>query len=122
MIGLPDETDEDVLEFAGLLNRLNAQLPVIASLSVFVPKKGTPLEHAPFGPVGAVSDRLQLLHRSCSGGVRINRVSPREAALQWLMDHASLADGARMIRATIDGSDDLRVFRSCFGARLGDVL
>lgn len=98
MIGLPDETDDDVLEFAGLLNRLNTQLPVIASLSVFVPKKGTPLENAPFGPVDAVSARLQLLRRSCSGGIRFNRMSAREAEQQWVFDHASLVDGVRMIR------------------------
>jgi len=101
MVGLPGETDQDVLEFADLLNRLNAQLPVIASLSVFVPKKGTPLESAPFGPVGAVADRLRRLRRSCSGGIRFNRVSPREAELQWVFDHASQEDGVRMIRTAV---------------------
>ncbi len=111
MVGLPGETEDDVLEFAGLLNRLNTQLPVIASLSVFVPKKGTPLEHAPFGPVDRVSDRLQMLRRHCSGGIRINRVSAREAMLQWLYDHASVEDGERMVLSALAGQDDLRVFR-----------
>jgi len=103
MVGLPGERDQDILELATLVNRLNRIIPVVLSQSVFVPKKGTPLAQSRFGPVSTVSSRLNLLRKECSGGVRLGRVSPREAAIQYLISHADSADGEALVRASLAG-------------------
>jgi radical SAM superfamily enzyme YgiQ (UPF0313 family) len=97
MVGLPGETEEDIRELALLANRLHRIRPVVLSLAVFVPKRFTPLAGAEFGPVGAVAERLRLLRRGCSGGVRLGRVSAREAAVEHWLSHATAADAEKII-------------------------
>jgi len=103
MVGLPGETQEDLEEFADLANELNAIIPLLVSLSVFVPKKGTPLGEACFGPANVVSRRIKTLYRESSGGIRYGRISPKEAAIQALISSASPEDGAALVRASLRG-------------------
>jgi radical SAM superfamily enzyme YgiQ (UPF0313 family) len=121
MIGLPGEDDEDVAELAGLLNRLNAMVPVVLSLAVFVPKKRTPLAQAAFGPADEAARRIALLKKRCSGGIRFGNVSPRQAALECLLSHATVEDGALIAQAARDGAD-LAAMRKAFGVRLDRLL
>jgi len=117
MIGMPGEERCDVLELAALANRLNRILPVVLSVAVFVPKCGTPLESARFGPMARVSEHLQLLRRECSGGVRIGSVSPREAAIQCLVDHAGPEDGPKLVEVARRGAS-FSDYRSVFKDRM----
>jgi len=98
MVGLPDESDADIEELAATANRLHRILPAVLSLSVFVPKRNTPLATAPFGPVDAVTRRLALLRKRLSGGVRTNAVSAKEALVEYLVSHATAADADRLVR------------------------
>lgn len=121
MLGLPGETDEDIVELATLGNELNRLLPTILSLSIFVPKRGTPLEQEPFTPVATSSKRLKLLRRHLSGGVRLGRVSPREAALQYLVSHMTSSDGPAIVDvARTNGS--FADWRKVLGSRLSSLL
>ncbi len=121
MIGLPGETDDDIVELADLANRLNRLLPTILSLSIFVPKRGTPLEQEPFTPAATTSKRLKLLRRHLSGGVRVGRVSPREAALQYLVSHMTPQDGPAIIDIARQGGS-FGDWRKVFGNRLTGLL
>lgn len=121
MLGLPGETDDDIVELAGLCNQLNATVPLLLGVSLFVPKRETPLADAPFVPVKELSRRVKLLHRECSGGVRVGRVSPREAALQYLLSHATEADGPAVVQAATAGGS-FADYRAAFGPRLKALL
>ncbi len=119
LIGVPEEEEDDLYEFADLVNELRTILPVMLSVSIFVPKKGTPLADAPFLEPKEGTRRLRTLRRECSQGVRFNHVSPREAALQALVSQASVDDGPVLVRAARDGGR-FADFKRHFGVnRLG---
>ena len=120
MVGLPGENQEDLEEFADLANELNCIIPLLVSLSIFVPKKDTPLEQAPFGPANEVSRRIKTLYRESSGGIRYGRISPKEAAIQCLISQASAADGPALVRAASRGGK-LAHFRNEFPDRVGTL-
>jgi radical SAM superfamily enzyme YgiQ (UPF0313 family) len=103
MLGLPGETEEDVEEFAALVNTLHDDIPILVSPSIFIPKRGTPLAEAPFGPSKVAAKRLKLLMRECSGGIRIGRTSPREAVLQHLLSSATADDASDIVSASLEG-------------------
>jgi len=117
MVGLPGEADDDIIELGSLANRLNRTIPTILSPSIFVPKRGTPLGNAPFTPIAVTSRRLRLLRRHLSGGVRVGRVSPREAALQYLVSHMTPTDGPALVDVARRGAS-FADWRKVFGPRL----
>ena len=97
MIGAPDEEDRDIHELCDMANRLSRSLPIIVSPAVFVPKMGTPLEHADFIGAKTAATRLKLLRSSCGARVTVGRVSPREAQIQYLLSHADRNEARRFI-------------------------
>ena len=104
MIGYPDETDSDIEELAALANQLNNIIPVVLSIAILVPKKGTPLASAPFGSRKRVSRHIKLLRKQLSGGVRVPQVSPREAQIQHLLSHATPDDAHSLIAIATAGN------------------
>lgn len=79
MIGLPTETDEDIVELAELLEDISAlsddvkgrKLKVTATFSPFVPQSHTPFQWCAVTPLEVLNERIRLLKRS----VRSRRVS-----------------------------------------------
>lgn len=97
MIGLPDETDDDVRELADLLVRMSGRIRLSLSVSSFVPKRFTPLQDAPFGPVSSLKNRLALLRRLVGRSVDVRAGSPREALLEHALSHARGSDAERLV-------------------------
>ena len=95
--GFPGETDDDLMELASLANTMNRSLPVTLSVNVLIPKKETPLESAPFVTVKEANRRFSVLKRNLSGGVRLNAESPKEAAMQTLLSHATRDDAPKLV-------------------------
>jgi radical SAM superfamily enzyme YgiQ (UPF0313 family) len=105
MIGLPTETDEDILAIpslaARLLERLRVPSPknepfgrLTLSISSFVPKPWTPFQWAPFDPVSRLESKLRTIKAGVRRfpNVRVLHENPREAYLQ-----AMLARGDRRV-------------------------
>lgn len=88
MVGLPDESEDDLIEGANLIRSLSTILPVTVSVSPFVPKRGTPLARAPFAGVPVLKRRLLTLRREIGGAARFTAVSARTAELEWRLAHA----------------------------------
>ena len=99
LIGVPGETEEDLDEFVGLVNHLRTLLPVMVSVSIFVPKLGTPLATAPWIKPKDGTRIMRYLFRESSQGIRYNQVSPREATLQAVISTATVADGSALVAA-----------------------
>ena len=105
MIGLPTETDEDILAIpslaARLLERLRVPSPkgepfgrLTLSISSFVPKPWTPFQWVPFDPVSRLESKLRTIKAGVRRfpNVRVLHENPREAYLQ-----AMLARGDRRV-------------------------
>lgn len=69
MVGLPTETEEDVLEIASYINRLSRWGGGLnVTISNFVPKAATPFQWADFLPPSELERRHLLIKRSVPGG------------------------------------------------------
>ncbi|KDA53085.1 hypothetical protein EG19_08190 [Thermoanaerobaculum aquaticum] len=112
MIGLPTETDEDVLELARLAREIlqaarrvgNHHAEVKVSVGPFVPKPVTPFQWEPFGPVPLLQQRIELLKKAFRPirWAKLTWVEPEEAALEAL-----LSRGDRRLSRVIARAHDL---------------
>jgi radical SAM family uncharacterized protein/radical SAM-linked protein len=92
MIGLPTETDEDVLAIAGLAERLQSEAARIArsayvtvSISAFVPKPHTPFQWEAALEEDELRRRLELLKRRVSRRIRLKWHDPGQSLVEaWL--------------------------------------
>lgn len=103
MVGLPDETEDDLREGADLVRSLSEILPTTVSVSPFVPKRGTPLARAPFAGVSVLKRRIATLRRVIGGAARFTAMSPRTAELEWRLTHAR---GVEALRVALDPGHD----------------
>ncbi len=109
MVGLPTETDEDVLSLATLAEAMVAAGPrrvqVKVSVGPFVPKAWTPFQWEAFGPVAELDRRLSLLRqrfkesRTLRAHARLSWGEPREAALEALLARGDRRFGRVIARA-----------------------
>ncbi|MFN3412900.1 MAG: TIGR03960 family B12-binding radical SAM protein, partial [Thermoanaerobaculum sp.] len=112
MIGLPTETDQDVLELARLAREIlqaahrvgNHHAEVKVSVGPFVPKPVTPFQWEPFGPVPLLQQRIELLKKAFRSirWAKLTWVEPEEAALEAL-----LSRGDRRLSWVIARAHDL---------------
>ena len=97
MIGLPTETEEDVLAIVDLAARMLGRLRVpgpdghpfgklTLSISSFVPKPWTPFQWAAFDDPRSLEAKLEVIKRGARRlSVRVVHENPREAGLQALL-------------------------------------
>ncbi|MEO8603301.1 MAG: radical SAM protein [bacterium] len=110
MVGLPTETDADVLAIAELTDRLRARLTegggarrrvgaVTISLNAFVPKPWTPFQWDPMESIATLRGKAQLLRKATRriANLTLDIESPREAYLQTI-----LSRGDRRVARFID--------------------
>ncbi|MEO2166802.1 MAG: radical SAM protein, partial [bacterium] len=91
MIGLPTETDDDVLAIAELAAKIRERLSgvgrIALSINPFVPKPWTPLQWEPMESIKTLKRRARLLQRAIVKipGSSMDLESPREAYWQTLL-------------------------------------
>ncbi|HOV28449.1 MAG TPA: radical SAM protein, partial [Synergistales bacterium] len=89
MVGLPTETEEDLVAIASLAESIRKELRLGVSLSVnvFVPKPGTSWENQPFVGVADAENRFRILKTSVSERLGkscdVRFSSLREAELEY---------------------------------------
>lgn len=107
MLGLPGESDEDVLGIARMTTAAAAQarehgrgrLRLSVSVSTFVPKPFTPFEQEPFAGGDVVRRRQRLLREALPRGVRVAFHDVETSRIE-----ASLARGGRGAAAVVEGA------------------
>ncbi|MBI3953200.1 MAG: radical SAM protein [Chloroflexi bacterium] len=111
MVGLPTETDEDVEAMAALLRESKAILDrhragtrLVASISPFVPKAGTPWQWLGMAPVGVVDARLARL----KAALRPAGIEMRGENAGWAELDACLSRGDRRLAAVLERMDDIK--------------
>lgn len=118
MIGLPQETEEHILETARLIEQVRKEtaLKTIASLSVFVPKPQTPWQNEKLASAEHIRTRLGMIRRFLSKtgvrGVELRIPSYREAAREYNLAWSS-ADSEISLAAAKTGNhrDAARVLK-----------
>jgi radical SAM superfamily enzyme YgiQ (UPF0313 family) len=89
MIGLPTETDEDILAIAELTRKVRAQglAHITASVCAFVPKPHTPFEREGMLPQKIIRRRMELLKSALAGekGLELNCERPSRSFLQGIL-------------------------------------
>ncbi len=81
ILGLPFESEEDVLESARLASKMSSPgNPIKVTISHFVPKPHTPFERLPMIPPGNYRERVRLFRSHYDGP--INVMHPGRAAVQ----------------------------------------
>ncbi len=102
LIGLPEETREDIDGIVEFARRLSSLLPLTISISPFIPKPHTPFQWCGFDRPDSLKKKTRYL-KSELGKVRRVRVSA--AGVRSAVRQASLSRGdRRMARAIEEGS------------------
>ncbi len=86
MIGVPDETDEDIDElvaFTRELRRASGRARVALGVAPFVAKRNTPLDGQPFAGIKVVERRMKRLQRGLRGAAEVRPVSARWAWVEY---------------------------------------
>jgi radical SAM superfamily enzyme YgiQ (UPF0313 family) len=99
MVGLPDESDQDIDELIDFCNELGAIHPLVLSIAPFVPKRNTPLCDAPFAGVALIERRLRRLRRGVRKNVTLRPVSARWAWVEYILAQGGPAQGLAVLEA-----------------------
>ena len=89
MVGVPDETDEDIAELLDFSKKMAAIHPVSLGIAPFVPKRNTPLDGAAFAGIKVVERRLKRIDKALRG----TRAEARPTSARWAWVEAMLAQG-----------------------------
>ena len=115
LMGLPSETQEDMVELVDLVKRIKQQMimesasrgrigQIRLSINCFVPKPFTPFQWFPLEQLSTLKKKQQWLKKSLQkdGGIKVNFDVPRWAYVQTL-----LARGDRRVSAILLKSHEL---------------
>jgi radical SAM superfamily enzyme YgiQ (UPF0313 family) len=115
MVGLPEETDDDIDELVELSTRLSRIVPVSLGIAPFVSKRNTPLDGLPFAGIKRVEERLARLRRGVRGRVEIRATSARWAWVEWVLAQGGRAEGRAVLDAVRAGGS-FRDYERAFAA------
>ncbi|MGD9764557.1 MAG: radical SAM protein [Candidatus Binatia bacterium] len=124
MIGLPTETEEDVLAIAELAGRIREHLAagararrrvgaITISLNPFVPKPWTPFQWDAMESIASLRAKVQRLRNACRRipNLQLDVESPREAYLQAVLSRGDRRVGRFIEAVHAAGGDWWRVIR-----------
>lgn len=104
MLGVPDETQDDLDELIDCTRRMAAVHPVALGIAPFVPKRNTPLDSASFAGTKTVDARLAYLRAGLRGTrAEIKATSARWAWVEWQLAQGGPAAGLAVLRAVEAG-------------------
>ncbi len=101
MLGLPTETDEDVLETVALIEKIQSRFAfstIQLNVNLFVPKPKTPFEKYKLCDKSTFTRRAKTLRKSLKGAI-IKIKGYRLAKLEWYLSNGSEGTGEFIARA-----------------------
>jgi radical SAM superfamily enzyme YgiQ (UPF0313 family) len=104
LIGLPGETAADIDELARLALDLAALAPKLSlTVSPFVSKRNTPLDHQPFEEIASLDHKLALLRRQLRGRVHLGGDAPKWGWVEYRLAQGGFAEGQAAAQAARAG-------------------
>ncbi len=83
MVGLPNETVDDIKDFNRMILELSKIIPVSIAVQAFVPKPNTPLSDAVMMDLKELKQRLALIKREAGKRVTVMPSSPKWSWIDW---------------------------------------
>lgn len=120
MVGLPEETDEDIDELIQFGTEVSKIVPLSLGIAPFVSKRNTPLDGLPFAGIDVVEARLARLRKGVRGKVDVRATSARWAWVEYVLAQGGAAEGLALYEAVKAGgsyADYRRAFQSLPTAR-----
>lgn len=115
MLGVPDETDEDVEELITFTRQLAAVHPVALGVAPFVPKRHTPLDGADFAGIKVVERRLDRVRAGLAGSrAELRPTSARWAWVEYRLAQAGWEGGEAALRA-VEAGGSFAAWKQAFG-------
>ena len=101
MIGVPEETDEDIDELIAFTREMASIVPTSLGIAPFVAKRNTPLDRQPFAGIKPVEKRIDQLRKGLRGVADIRSVSARWAWVEYQLAQGGfeMADVALEVHA-----------------------
>jgi len=103
MVGVPDETDEDIDALVRFGREVSRLVPLSLGIAPFVSKRNTPLDGLPFAGIKVVEGRLDRLRRGVRGRVDVRATSARWAWAEWVLAQGGRAEGRAVLDAVRAG-------------------
>ena len=104
LIGLPGETAADIDELARLALDLAALAPKLSlTVSPFVSKRNTPLDHQPFEDVASLDHKLAFLRRQLRGRVHLGGDAPKWGWVEYRLAQGGFSEGLAAAQAAREG-------------------
>lgn len=103
IVGLPDETDEDLDELIDFGKRLSTLNRTALTLSPFVPKLHTPMVEAPFEPEPSQTKKLRRIQSALADRVEVRFDSPKWAWLEYRLSHGGMDAAYAVVQAARAG-------------------
>ncbi len=119
MIGLPNETDEDIDECIVFATELSRVIPLSLGIAPFCSKRNTPLDGMGFAGIDVVTDRLARLKKGLRGRVDVRSTSAKWAWVEYVLAQGGPLEGEAAVVAARNGgrfADYKRAFKN-----LGEV-
>ncbi len=124
MIGLPTETDDDILEMVELTRRIKKKILKIGqqkkklatltlSVNNFIPKPWTPFQYESFTPISLLKKRIKLLRSKLAGesNIKITVDSPEKAYFQAVLARGDRKVGRVLLQIARSGKNWRQVFK-----------
>lgn len=103
MVGLPDETDEDIDELIDFSLELSRIAPISLGIAPFCAKRNTPMDGMPFAGIRTVDARLKRLRKGVKGRVDLRATSARWAWVEYVLAQGGRAEGEAVIDVVARG-------------------
>jgi radical SAM superfamily enzyme YgiQ (UPF0313 family) len=119
MIGVPNETDEDIEELIAFCDELRRICPVAVGIAPFVAKRNTPLDRQPFAGIALVEGRLKTLSKRLGGKVDLRSTSARWAWVEYCLAQGGAQMGLAA-KAAWEGRGSFGAWRRAIEAHGGE--
>ncbi len=103
MVGLPDETDDDIDELVEFSLELSRIAPISLGIAPFCAKRNTPMDGMPFAGIRTVDQRLKRLRKGVKGRVDLRATSARWAWVEYVLAQGGRAEGEAVIDVVAKG-------------------
>ena len=117
MVGVPEETDDDIDELIRFTLELRRVHPRVAlGIAPFVAKRHTPLDGAPFAGIPAVEARLKRLRSGLKGKATVRPTSARWAWVEYMLAQGTSDAGLAVLDAYRNGAS-FAAYKRAFAER-----
>jgi radical SAM superfamily enzyme YgiQ (UPF0313 family) len=103
MMGVPGETEEDVVELGKLARELAKHIRLTMTFSTFVAKRNTPMDRLPFFGIPESQARLASIRKALAGSAEIRPQPPKWAAIEYELAQRGIEVGYAAIEAVHAG-------------------